>query len=245
MFPVLFDKVPSRPYWKKVLGTQRANLLAYWTLWDASGTQATDMSGNGRHGTYSGPTLGQPGIGDGRTAPLFDGVNDFVNSYTASLDGVFSGAAGSIHIWIKVSSSAVWTDGAAHGVLRFGEDGSNRITINKTVNNNELAWFYDAGGVSEVVSSTALGGGTGWIPLAITWDKNAGASGEMKAYGNQSQIGATQTTLGTYVGALASTIAVLGALNSSAAFPWSGYLAHCAIWNTALSTAQISALGTV
>jgi hypothetical protein len=51
--------------------------IAYWRLNESPGaTTAVDLSGNGHHGTYSttGVTLGQPGLGVGDTAVLFDGL---------------------------------------------------------------------------------------------------------------------------------------------------------------------------
>ena len=54
--------------------------IAYWRLGEASGTTAADSSGNARDGTYSGPTLGVPGVVSRTfdTAADFDGVNDRV-----------------------------------------------------------------------------------------------------------------------------------------------------------------------
>ena len=48
--------------------------IAYWRFGETDTTTAMDSSGNGHHGTYTGGvTLGQPGIGGGDTAALFDG----------------------------------------------------------------------------------------------------------------------------------------------------------------------------
>jgi len=49
-------------YSEKVLAIQRANMLAYWPLGEASGTVAADVSGNGRNGATSGATPGAEGI---------------------------------------------------------------------------------------------------------------------------------------------------------------------------------------
>jgi hypothetical protein len=49
--------------------------LAYWRFGETA-SPALDGSGNGHNGTYSGGvTLGQPGIGGGDTAALFDGID--------------------------------------------------------------------------------------------------------------------------------------------------------------------------
>ena len=60
-----------RPYYRRVLHTENDNLVCYWPLWEAAGSTAVDESGNSRDGTYNDPTLGQPGIGDGWSVPLF------------------------------------------------------------------------------------------------------------------------------------------------------------------------------
>ena len=61
-----------QPYYRRVLHTENDNLVGYWTLRESSGSTAVDESGNGCDGTYNSPTLGQPGIGDGWTVPLFE-----------------------------------------------------------------------------------------------------------------------------------------------------------------------------
>ncbi|MFV1969356.1 MAG: hypothetical protein ACC628_28375, partial [Pirellulaceae bacterium] len=61
-------------------------------MWEASGSISDDLSPQGNDGAYTGVTLGQPGIGDGRTCPLFDGANDYNNIYSAALNTDFDGA---------------------------------------------------------------------------------------------------------------------------------------------------------
>lgn len=77
--------------------------LLYWRLGDASGTTATDSSGNGRHGTYAGsPTLGTTGLlsSDSDTAVTFDGVDDSVTyADTTNLTNF------SIEAWIKTTAT--------------------------------------------------------------------------------------------------------------------------------------------
>ena len=66
--------------------------IAYWPLSEASGTTIVDASGNARNGAYTAVTLGQAGIGDGRTSASFDGSTSFGDLYSASLAGAFNGA---------------------------------------------------------------------------------------------------------------------------------------------------------
>ena len=58
-------------YSDKILGY---GPFAYFTLSDKVGLVARDLTVNANHGTYFGVTLGQPGIGDGRTSPYFDNI---------------------------------------------------------------------------------------------------------------------------------------------------------------------------
>src|SRR3989304_2278838 len=89
----------GRDYYRKVLDTQPANLLAYWMQAEGAGAVALDTSGNSRTGAYTGVDLGQAGIGDGKTCPWFDGASDRVNIYTTSLRDAFNGAEGAVIVW--------------------------------------------------------------------------------------------------------------------------------------------------
>lgn len=232
----------SRPisYAEKVGGIAASNLIAYWPMSEASGTTALDISGNGRNGAYTAVTLGQTGIGDGRTAASFDGSTSFNNVYSASLAGAFSGQEGTFSIWLRVSGSGVWTDGITRRAILFLVDSSNRVGIHKAVANNEIDFLYVAGGTSKTGGVTSFSP-TGWAHFALTWSL---AADELKFYVNGAQSGATQTGLGTFAGALSSTQTIIGSLSTPAAQVWSGFLAHAAVWNTPLSAAQILTLAT-
>ena len=54
---------------------------------EASGTDMIDAVA-AHNGTYTGVTLGQPGIGDGLTCPLFDGANDYAIANHADFEGL-------------------------------------------------------------------------------------------------------------------------------------------------------------
>ena len=111
MLTTILAKPAYPAYWQHVRNVRRANLIAYWPLGETSGSIAADLSGNEQHGTYTGVTLAQPGIGDGRSAPFFDGANDFVNVLSPGLASAFNGAAGTIALWFHVNSPASWNQG--------------------------------------------------------------------------------------------------------------------------------------
>jgi hypothetical protein len=236
LLPVLFGQT----YQRKILNLFGASMIAYWPLWEPSGSIANDISGNARNGSYTGVTLGQPGIGDGHTCPLFDGAADLVNVYSAGLAGAFSGAAGSLMAWGKVSGAGVWTDGVARYLVRFAVDANNYISLEKRTVNNTLRALYSAGGAAKG-GSPAFSGLT-WFHFAITWDKNAGADGEVLVFLNGAQSGVTQTTLGVWNGALAATTTVIGALNTTPSSVWSGLLAHVLVLDRAATPTEIASV---
>ncbi len=221
---------------------QALNPIQYLPMDESSGAVAFDRSGNGRNGAYVGVTLGQPGIGDGRTAPSFDGSTSYCNIYSASLAAAFSGAAGSQIIWAKVSAAGVWTDGLTRRAMYTLVDASNRAGLFKPTANNEIDCLYVAGGASLGAAKTTFSP-TGWFHLGLTWSK---ANDQMIMYVNGVAITPVSTGLGTWAGNLSTTQTLIGSLNTGAAAQvWSGLLAHGALFNRTLSAAEMLAAATV
>lgn len=225
------------PYSDLVKATFGASLLAYWPLWEPSGTTATDISGNGRDGVYTGVTLGQTGIGDGRTAASLDGTTSYTNVYSTSLRDAFSAAAGTVMVWAKASGAGVWTDGIERRIINLSVNSSNRVYITKNTASNSLTLLYAAGGTAK--SRTLTISSIEWNCFVITWDK---AADEVKAYLNGVQQGATLTALGTWAGVLASTTTVIGASATTPTLLWSGSEAHVTLGNRALTAAEVAVL---
>lgn len=224
-------------YINKVLGYSP---IAYWPMNETSGLTAIDKSGNGYDGTYTGVTLGQTGIGDGNTCPLFDGANDFVDIYSAGLAGAFNKAEGSALIWAKMFDVGVWSDATARYAMMLQADASNNVNPwRRHGNNDELRSQYRAAGAVESLTSLAFTGELDWMLFGITWSKSAGANGEVKHYMNDAKVGATNTNLGIWVGALAATTTVIGSLNNTPAGLFHGWLAQAMIFDTPLALADI------
>lgn len=238
---LLFSGQP-RTYADKVIAIAPANLVSYLPLSEAVGGDAADLSGHAYNGAYTGVDLGQPGIGDGRTAPLFDGVNDYVNWYSAGLAGAFNGAAGTTAQWVKVTNAGIWADATQRTIVVLQVNTQNRVELVKTTTANQLRFRYTAGNVSKSIQDISLGATTNWFHLVCSWDAAADA---VKGYINGVQVGGTQTALGVWAGTLASTAVVIGAASLTPTVVWSGYLAHLALWNVALSGAQIAQLAAV
>lgn len=229
-------------YHQRVLATDP---IAYWMLDEKSGTVAYDLvSGRvagAQNGTHSGVTLGQDGIGDGRTSPFYDGANDHTNIYSAALAAAFSGSEGSMMTWARVSGAGVWTDGAVRLVIQIGDvGGTNSVRLGKAAANNTLYGQYVANSVVETrfITSTSLL----WHNLAITWSASAD---EVKVYLAGVQQGATLTLLGAWGGVLSAVRTNVGADGNFPSAVWDGTIAHCAVWDKVLSADQLADLAVV
>jgi len=226
-------------YFQRVLATQTSSLVAFWPLWEQAGSVALDIAGGFRNGIYSNVTLGAEGIGDGRAAGSFNGTTSYVNIYSTLLTAAFNGAAGTLMAWAKVANAGVWTDGTQRTIARLSVDGSNQAEISRSTVNNRMNLIYRAGGTSKIVAINSLTS-VDWLKFVITWDK---AIDQVIGYMAGAQQGATLTGLGTWAGSLSSTQCCLGAGTTTPTLLWSGSLARVALWNVALTAAEILALG--
>ena len=222
----------AKTYSQRVLAT---GPIAYWPLWEPSGTVITDISGNGRNGAYSGatpPTLGVSGIGDGRTAASFPGATAYGNVYSVGLRDAFNGAVGSMIVWVKPAAD-VWTDGSVDGWFWIATaDGQNAIYVRKSATNATIEWRVLAGNVG-AVRAKAGQSTVGWLCLALTWNGST-----YQAYYNGVAEGAAVAT-GTWAGLPASNSMNVGASSTVPASVANGTLAHVALWNRALSPAEV------
>jgi hypothetical protein len=212
-------------YWQKV---KAAAPLGYYMIDELSGAVGLDNSGNGYNGSYTGCTLGQAGIGDGKTSGLF-GVSSRLNLATSGIIPVFNPNEFTILKWYKVQSESVWTDATIRYLARINVDGNNDISIYKSTTANRVSFQYTAGGVGRFCNVDALTS-TGYIQLAMTISKSAD---QMKAYVNATQVDATKNLLGNYIGTPSSFYFFNNAV---------GYGSHAVVFNRALSLAEIQGL---
>ena len=232
-------------YTDKVLGIQSANLIAYWPLSETSGTTADNAEGTAaRDGTYSNVTLNSETFTDGTPAPSFNGTTSKLSIPTAAFNGVYSGREITVSCWIKMSGAGVWSDGANRYITSFPYvDGSNRLLVFKTTTTNQIQFFLSSGGVAKSILTTAPGGTTNWFHLAYTQTLSTDAA---KVYIDGSQVGTTQTGIGTYSnGNLSATFNQIGANTAVPTDVHSGYIKHFAVWTKALSDAEVLDLATV
>lgn len=234
-------RIQSSEYYEKVLGY---GPIAYWPQWERTGAAATCQVNSAQNGAYVGVTLGQVGIGDGNVCPFYDGANDLANIYSGTLAGRFNGPEGTAMIWARVANAGVWTDGAFRYSFNLWVDVNNHVNIQKMNVNNTIRFRYMAGGVADDVTVGGLTR-TDWMVLLVSWSASAGITGEVRAYIDGIQQGITQVGLGVWAGNLGNTTTCIGAANTIPTFVWHGYLAHCAVWDRALSPAQIAGLAVV
>ena len=229
-------------YADKVLGYSP---IAYWQLNEAAGTIAACSVNGAQSGNYVGVTLGQTGIGDGETCPLFDGTNDYVDTYSATLDAKFDGDEGSFMCWVKVNTG-VWTDGVNRYPILFGEDNTNRIYLVKLAANNTLEYTRKADDNLDDLHSLTSFSLTTWFQALITWSI---AGTAQATYINGVETAVSPTVIANnYVGNLTAGWTCIGAKTippEALDGLWSGWLAHCAIWDSVLTPAQIADLAVI
>ena len=240
---------PGGDYWQRVVRTAPANLISYWPLWDASGTGVVNLASlRGMPAAVGIPaaessnvTLAQPGIGDGKTAMLFNGTSSYVNIYSAELASAFNGAEGTLLVWTKVTNADVWADGTVRRLATLSTDGQNHIHLYKLAT-GELT-FVRRGSNLNRYTSTAVHTAVGWLSIGCAWSI---AGNYLLIYVNGVSAGSASTCAGAWVGALAADTTVIG--SAAVAIPervWGGYSQHVALWNTPLSAAQIAYLSRV
>lgn len=225
------------PYWQKVLNT---GPIAYWPLWEASGTTAECLVNTLQNGTYSSDVSGWPvgtGIGDGNTAPQLDGANDFINADTVTLEAAIDGTEGSIMIWFQVANVGVWTDGTWRYLHNFQDDANNRFIWARSNANNTMYAAHYAGGTAETHTEGGLSS-TAWLLSVMTWSETAD---EVKYYLDNVLL-ATDTTIGNWTGDAAWAPMMFGAASLAPGNVWHGGLAHAALWDRALTQPEIDAL---
>jgi hypothetical protein len=206
--------------------------LIYFPLDEISGTAAINYGslGASANGTYSGPTLNQLASPGGGNAPLFDGLNDYVDIYSAALSAAFNPQLGTLMFWWKVFDKAVWYDALNACAINLGASSTNVLQVTQ-YNSHQMTYVYRAGGTYYYPASP-MPGGEGWCLSTITWNKTSDLA---KGYLNEKQWGDSTSTIGTWTGSLADTLCAIGGSNTTPTNPWKGYLAHVAIWDKELA----------
>lgn len=203
----------------------------YWRLGDASGTTASDSSGNGRNGSYVGsPTLGATGLlaTDADTAVTFNGSSQYASiNYASWMD---ASTALTIEALIKTSMSGI-------GAILDRDPLSSRV-YQFRVNSGKLE-FIKIGGTGGIVGATSVAtvNDNARHHVAATYDgsnirlyvdgaldKTVSAAGNLGTSGARFRVGVNNS---------------LNADGSTAFF--NGTIDEAAVYNSTLSGARIAA----
>lgn len=238
-------------YWTKVRDLDAANLVAYWRLNDTSGTQCTDYSGSNRHALYGNePALANAAGPDGELVPFFDGTDQYVdidNPAGTLVTAGLLGTIGSAMIWGKVTGVGDWTDDTNRILLNIAQDSNNEFHIkkNKTTISGEIDWVISPNTVQHVRSKVGMTT-TGWFFAGQTWDESTTT---LQAYLYTAELGFVILSPLSYAGhAWAGTTWVQSFISSfliAGQSTWLGWIAHCALWKSKLTTAQMYSLSTI
>jgi hypothetical protein len=209
-----------------------SGLQSYWRLSEPFGSVAFDSKGT-VDGDYVGaPTLGQPGAltAAGDLGPDFDSLNDWVD-FGDFYD--FTGtAAFTAEAWINRGTGREtgyrWILGK--DTTNAPRDGWN---INLAANTHIVDFERWSNGTSNTIASTtAIASGT-WYHLAATYDGTT-----MRLYVN----GVQQASAASSISQLNTTYPFrIGAVGATGGAKYSGTIDEVAIYNRALSAAEINA----
>lgn len=217
---------------------------AYWMLTETTGTTAVCQVNAAQNGTYARDVsvMGTgAGIGDGNTAPLFDGTNDFINAYSAALAAVYDQSEVTIMSWCRVFNVGVWTDGSNRRTVRFYIDANNDFQLSKDhAVNNRIVNTVEHGGVIDWATEGGVSE-TGWMCWISTVSQ---AADEVNLY-RDGILTDTEIGLGVWAGPLGVNTTILGARDDVPAGQWYGWIAHVAIFGSAFTQPQITDLSTV
>lgn len=223
-------------YKSQILSTP--GLGAYWRLGEASGTTARDAAGT-TDGTYTnGPTLGQSGAltGDSDKAVSLDGVNDYVNvgdvydfSGTASFSAeawINRGTVGAASEFRRILSKDTWVAPKQGWDMQVVPDSSSDPAQRQTI-------YFErkAGGTAiGVYGTTKTVAGT-WYHVVATYDGST-----ERLYVN----GALEGTATTSMSMPDTTLPLrIGAASASSDY-FDGQIDEAAVYNVALTPAQIA-----
>jgi hypothetical protein len=217
--------------------------LVYWPLDEQSGTTALAKYNGVLTSAYDAAntnvTVGQTGKGKLEYTYKYDPASDaYTNLYTASLNTFFDGDKGSMFVFWKVDDIGIWSDAGFHAVMSLAT--SSSVFIKCYISNTgDFVIQRRASGTNDIWNISSLTGSLGWHMTAITWDTSAGATGESYAYLDGAQFGVVETGLGSYVGALSSTLCTLGSDGPALTSEFNGKCAYAGVSDRVLTPTEI------
>lgn len=221
------------------------NPVGYWEMDDTDASGAVDSSGNANDATFTDgtqATVGQPSaFADLGTSYLFPFAKSAYNVPKEGT-GISTGGAFSFVLWFQ--GGTVGRAMVTKGIQSRGNSGHMDWDIfTRTVNGNDFVTFRGSTGITNDPNVWLVEGshpGTeGWHFIAVTWDGTTDENG-VKIYVNgqlADQGTATSTSLGT-----GYDLHLGGVQGPMANNTWDGYLDELAMFDYALSGAEVNSL---
>ncbi len=239
----------STSYIQKMERTYNSSFVGLWPLDEESGTVAEDISPNGYNATSSGllrSNIQRSFLApDGGKCAQFDGSASYINIYSAITKEPTT--IGSISLLVAVPQANL-AGTTKMQIITLKYDSQNYIDITFDTTAYRFNGAYEAGNTLKSVNSGLVYNVDGgpqypeWHHFGLSWTK---AGDALKFYVDGLQQGSTQTSLGTWTGAMASTTMVLGSSSTSAADVLTGYIARVGIWSVVLPDATMQDLAVI
>lgn len=218
-----------------------AGPVAYWPLWESSGTNAEELVGDNKDGTYNSDVSQwgtEEGIGDLNTAPTFDGTR-YISINSAELNTVWDGDEFTIMLCCKYSAE-VNEDGDTRRAIRLCLDGDNNIAFAKSTTASEFCESRKASGLYRAMWRQDIPDVTPWTQYALTMSLS-----ENRQYGYVNGVQhdvETGLLMGWGEGSFNSAYTLIGAASTALLYPWIGSICHVAIFAQELPVESLLAL---
>ncbi len=209
-------------------------LAGYWKLDDASGTTATDSSGNANNGTLTnGPTWG---TGQVKGDTVFDGVNDYVTTPNSTAIDMGANQDFTLALWVKTSQAAT---AGQHPMMLSKEDVNNpRQGYNMFLHaqTDDPTWYlelFSNGTAAYAVGKSNIADGQ--------WHHIVGMRKGGRLYSYEDGGLATVNAAG-FTGSLSKNIPLRFGRSSGSGWYFNGSLDEVRIYNRALSSEEVGKL---
>lgn len=246
--PVYVVRGTLQTYAQRIQAIAPQSLIGYWPLDDLGGTRARDLSGLSQRADYpaSGATLGGTLDPTGTPVVTLSGADTAINIRTTvnTFGSLWNGNAFSLIAWGKVDSASRWTDTSTFRYLshiRAADATYYAVLGGRNTTNNQIEYRRRAGGAIVSTTYTFSSPPTDFFCMGMTCNQATPALSfylwdSAQGWQKLSTSGAAQSA---WTGnAPVEGTSVLGA-GSLTLQEWIGGLAHCAVWNTTLTDAQM------
>jgi len=218
------------------LGSLSTGLVAHYPLHEDSGSTVVDASGNGRDGTYNGPTLGKTGLLNA-TAPDWDGTDDYADMpATSPFDLQEHTVALFIYPQTLPSNGNYATWATKRPPNASGVSSNWELMMNDSQSPNSVRYTLGNGSDANNVFSNDISTGS-WYLIAGTWD---GTEQAVWRNGNNKDDSA-QPGYSSIANDATNAVHYLGCRQNQTNF-MDTKMAHYMIWNRALSGSELQTL---